>query len=192
MDADQIRLLRLALLSCVERFRPCFRTEVTFEVRTYTSLLRHGLSVRVAVRSWPKRPPGCGGKNPRITFEQASEASSILAEKLWHRSWRSWAELLRRAAYHQRRTAAYASRRKADAANFTERWRVRAVPYSLTSTTIPRPSPGTCGFASRSSSDTPSGKCAATCETTSPDSTRLTFNRLVLPMISVSQPKVTV
>jgi SRSO17 transposase len=31
MDADQIRSLRPALLSFVERFRPCFRKEVTFE-----------------------------------------------------------------------------------------------------------------------------------------------------------------
>ena len=43
------------------------------------------------------------GKNPRMTFEQVSEASSTLADKLWPGNWRSRAELLRRAAYHHRR-----------------------------------------------------------------------------------------
>ncbi len=58
MTADQIRSLQPALAALLERFRPCFKRGSTFghweryllgarfgafEVRTYTSLIRHWL-----------------------------------------------------------------------------------------------------------------------------------------------------
>jgi len=84
-----------------------------FEVRTYRSLVRHWLCVRIAMQFLSEQTARFRGKNPGITFEQVAEVTSTFAIKIWNNNWRSWAEQSRRGAYHQCRNAAsYASHRK--------------------------------------------------------------------------------
>ena len=84
-----------------------------FEVRTYVSLIRHWLCVRLAMCFLSEQATRLRGKNVQITFEQVCEAVSTLAAKIWQRDWRSWSQLMQRCAYHQQRnTAAYKSRHR--------------------------------------------------------------------------------
>ena len=84
-----------------------------FEVRTYTSLIRHWLCVRVAMGFLSEQTTRLRKKNHRITFEQVRRFVAPIAEKLWRKDHRSPRSLIKVCLYYQRRnTASYESRRR--------------------------------------------------------------------------------
>ena len=83
-----------------------------FEVRTYRSLMRHWLLVRLAMLFLSTQTVRLRAKKKAITFEQVARVAQALSWPIWPWRW-SYRQLLDEAAYHQVRNAiSYRSRRR--------------------------------------------------------------------------------
>lgn len=84
-----------------------------FEVRTYTSLIRHWLASRLAMYFLADQTTWLRKKNPQITLEQVADVANTLAWKIWQKYPYSWEQKAYVCEYYQERNeASYASRRK--------------------------------------------------------------------------------
>ena len=77
-----------------------------FEVRTYTSLLRHWLSSVRAMFFLASATQRLRGESPRITLEQVADVVNTLAREIWQSRPHSRAARCRNSVYDQRRNEA--------------------------------------------------------------------------------------
>ncbi|MGB2984973.1 MAG: hypothetical protein WBE26_03740 [Phycisphaerae bacterium] len=84
-----------------------------FEVRTYTSLMRHWLCSRMAMYFLAAQTQRLRGKNPRVTLEQVADVANTLAWRIWSRWPHSLSYVAQHCEYYQERNeASYESRRR--------------------------------------------------------------------------------
>jgi hypothetical protein len=81
-----------------------------FEVRTYTSLIRHWLTSRLAMYFLADQTNRLRWKNPKITLEQVADAANMLAWKKYPHSWKQKVYVCE--YYQERNKISYASRKK--------------------------------------------------------------------------------
>jgi len=87
-----------------------------FEVRTYTSLIRHWLCSRLAMYFLATQTKRLREKNQGITMEQVADAANLLVSQWWNRVWQTVEKLVSRLEYYQMRNKiSYESRRRAAA-----------------------------------------------------------------------------
>jgi hypothetical protein len=97
-DADVQELLRIGLERWqAEKWFERARQQTgfgSFEVRTYVSLIRHWLCVRLAMLFLACQTKRLRGENPNITVEQVARVANSLAGKVWSVFQNAWTGLI--------------------------------------------------------------------------------------------------